>query len=171
MGQSAPSQVWTGRVAHPRSGWGGTPSQVWMGGYPIPGLDGGYMIPGLDERVPTLLTGNVPPFKIRMGVPPGTTTSPSRTGWSTPLSKTEWGTASLSRTGWGTSPPPPPPIRRQISKASTCYAEGGVSLALTQEDFLVLCLFFTCDVVVTVQVIKGFHTETRISLRPCTTDN
>ena len=65
-----PDQVWMGGVPHPRSGWwGGTPSQVWVGGgtpsqvwgvphlmfwwgvppdqvwlvggYPIPGLDGG----------------------------------------------------------------------------------------------------------------------------------
>ena len=29
-----------GWVPHPRSGWGGTPSQVWLRGYPIPGLGG-----------------------------------------------------------------------------------------------------------------------------------
>ena len=35
---------------------------------------------------------------------------------------------------------PPPPIR-QSSIASTCYAAGGVPLAFTQEDFLVLTYF------------------------------
>ena len=34
----------------------------------------------------------------------------------------------------------PPPIR-QSSIASTCYAAGGVPLAFTQEDFLVLTYF------------------------------
>ena len=30
--------------------WGGTLSQVWVGGYPIPGLDGGgYPVPGLEN--------------------------------------------------------------------------------------------------------------------------
>ena len=33
--------------------------------------------------------------------------------------------------------PPPPPIGRQSSIASTCYAEGSMPLAFTQEDFLV----------------------------------
>ena len=37
---------------------------------------------------------------------------------------------------------PPPPIR-QSSIASTCYAAGGMPLAFTQEDFLVL----QCDFV------------------------
>ena len=35
-------------------------------------------------------------------------------------------------------PPPPAPIRRQISIVNTCYAAGGMPLAFTQEDFLVL---------------------------------
>ena len=47
-------------VHHPRSGlggipsclWGVTPSQVWMAGHPIPGLDGGYPIPGQDGVYP-----------------------------------------------------------------------------------------------------------------------
>ena len=33
---------------------------------------------------------------------------------------------------------PPPPVGRQSSNASTCYASGGMPLAHTQEDFLVL---------------------------------
>ena len=37
--------------SHPKNE-GGTPSQVWRGGYPIPGLGGGYLIPGLDGGYP-----------------------------------------------------------------------------------------------------------------------
>ena len=93
-------------------GGGGTPSQVWTGRYPIPGLDGvaphpadgypisgpdrGYAIPGPDGG------GGLPPSKIRMVYPP------------------------------------PLPIRRQISITSTCYAAGSMPLAFTQEDFLAL---------------------------------
>ena len=42
---STPFLVWG--VPHPMSGWGGTPSQVWVGGVPCPRC-GGYPIPGLD---------------------------------------------------------------------------------------------------------------------------
>ena len=60
---------WRGRVPYPRSG-GGTPSQVWVGGYPIPGLDGGgvpHPRSGRGGRVsqPGLDGGGAP------GVPPG----------------------------------------------------------------------------------------------------
>ena len=50
-----------GRGTHQRSRWGGTPSQVWMRGYPIQGLDvglpcsrsrWGYPIQGSNGRVP-----------------------------------------------------------------------------------------------------------------------
>ena len=45
-------------VPHPRSRWGGTPSQVQVEGYPIPGL-GGYPIPG-----PGGTPGTPPPARI-----------------------------------------------------------------------------------------------------------
>ena len=35
-----------------------------------------------------------------------------------------------------------PPIRRQSSRASTCYTAGGMPLAFTQENFLVFTLCF-----------------------------
>ena len=58
-----------GEICHPRSGQGGTPSQVQMGRYPIPGLDwGGYPIQGLDGGYPTLLMG-VPHPRSGWGVP------------------------------------------------------------------------------------------------------
>ena len=61
-----PSQVWVG-VLHPRSGWRGTQSQVWMERFPIPGL--GVPHPSqvwMVEEVP-----GVPPARSRWwGVPP-----------------------------------------------------------------------------------------------------
>ena len=92
-----------GGVPHPRSGWwGATPSQVWMGGYPIPGLDGG--------GVP-----RVPPHHDWLGYPPGpdwmvggtqgtthdwTEYPQARSGW--------WGDTQVppTMTGWGKPPPP-----------------------------------------------------------------
>ena len=93
-----------------RSGWygGGTPSQVWLGWYPI---QGGTPLarPGMGYPLPP---------GPGMGYPPDM--------------------------GWGTPPGPemgyPPP--RQISIASTCYMAGGMLLAFTQEDFLVLYFGF-----------------------------
>ena len=78
---------------------------------------GGYPVPGLWVRgypIPGLGRGYPPARSGRWGggvpwVPPTT------------------------RTGWGTHPP-----SRQSSIASTCYAAGGMPLAFTQEDFLVL---------------------------------
>ena len=46
-----------------------------------------------------------------------------------------------SKTGWGTPSPNPRLDGVLISKASTCYAAGGVPLAFTQEDFLVNVCF------------------------------
>ena len=59
---------------------------------------------------------------------------PNLADWGVPL-----GTPQLGLDG-GT--PPPPLVRRQSSRASTCYAAGGMPVASTQEDFLIryLCL-------------------------------
>ena len=110
-----------------------------MGGYPISGPGG----------VPHLRLGGVPHLRsrriphLRSGVPNlrlgGT---PSQVGgvphlrlggtWGTPLPRPEMGY------------PPPPDLRwgifpiAQSSIASTCYTAGGVPLAFTQEDCLVL---------------------------------
>ena len=73
-------------------GRGGTPSQVWMGGTPFPGL---YMEGGTSSGV---WTGGVPH---------------PRSGWGTPWAMTGWGTPQpgldgaplLSRTRWGYPPP------------------------------------------------------------------
>ena len=81
-----PSDVWTGSVPHPRSGWGGTPSSLGHGvphprsgfGYPrVPPTwtsDRGYPIRGLDRGCQ--LDG-VPPPGSGMEYPPSA-------GWSTP---------------------------------------------------------------------------------------
>ena len=115
-----------GGVPHLRSGRGGTPSQVWLGGYPIPGLGGrGYPILGLD------------------GVPP-----PTRSGWGTSLPRPGMGYPPRPGTGnppgtWEGLPPlqtwdwVPPPT---WDIASTCYVAGGMPLAFTQEDFLVFSI-------------------------------
>ena len=118
---------------HPRSGQGGTPIQVSEWGYPVyphPRLDG-MPPPGQDGEYPILLTGGTPIQDQDGGTP---STPPSKTGWCTPLP---------SRTGWGTSHPrldgvPP------ISKASTCYVAGGVSLTFTQRTFLLLSFYIPC---------------------------
>ena len=97
---------------------GGTPSQVW--GVPHP--RSGWSTPP-DLRWDT-------PLDLRWGTPPR-----PRTGYPP---RPEMGYPPPARSGWGTSPrpevgyPPPPSI------ASTFYAAGGMPLAFTQEDFLVV---------------------------------
>ena len=99
-------------VPHPRSGWGVPhPRSRWEGGTPFQVWTGG---------TPTITGWSTPPPPSLGGVPPHTIT-----GWGTP-----------THTGWG-KPPPPNPIR-QSSIAGTCYTAGGMPLAFTQEDFLVL---------------------------------
>ena len=70
-----PSQVWTGGypitgldrgVSHPRSGWGGTPSQVWMVGVPHPRSGWGY----LGYPQPGLDGEGYPITGLDRGVPP-----------------------------------------------------------------------------------------------------
>ena len=97
------------------AGRGGTPSQVWVGGYPIPGLGG-----GLPHPRSGWWGGGVP------GVPSGQVWMVGGyLGYSPP-----------ARSRWGNLPPP----IRQSSIASTCYTAGGMPLAFMQEDFLVFCV-------------------------------
>ena len=111
-----------------RSGlWGGGVPQYLGWGEPHP-RGGGVPQPGLDS-------GGEPH-------PRGGTLA--RSGW--------WGYTPQVRSGWWGYPPPPgqvwmvggyPPTHpptKQSSKASTYYAAGGMPLAFTQEDFLVLFL-------------------------------
>ena len=122
-----------GGIPHPGLHWGGgtpsqvlvggTPSQVWMGGTPgNPHHDWMGYPPG---QVWMLEGGyhQVPPHHDWMGYPPPRPGLDGR-GDGTP------GTPP-TMIGWGTPPP----------SSSTCYASGGVPLAFTQEDFLVLSGF------------------------------
>ena len=122
-----------------------------MGGYPIPGLGRGYPIPGLDgvppwtwDRVPPPDLGQGTPLQTWDGVPPSWTWDrvPPRTwdgippldlGWGTPQPGT--GYLPLTRSGLD---------RAAQRTASTWYAAGGVPLAFTQEDFLVVFFFLIC---------------------------
>ena len=120
-------------VPHLRSGQGGTPYQVWLGGTSSQVWPGGYPIPGLDWGYPgyPLLTrsgwGTLWPGLD--GIPPQTPPDPSPPdlGQGTP-SDLGWGTP---RTWDGVPHPPSPSI------VSTSYVAGGMPLAFTQEDFLV----------------------------------
>ena len=131
-----------GEGTHPRSGWWGEyliPGLV-GGGYPIPGLDGGgYPIPGLDGGgYPILgLDGGGYPRRY-LGYPPGQVWMVGGT-WYEGTPHHDWmGYAPPHHHDWMGYPPP------HTSIASTCYAVGGMPLAFTQEDFLVvsfLCVF------------------------------
>ena len=97
-------------------------------------LPRGYPHPVPDWRVPHPVPIQYPsqvrtgyPYQDWMGVPP------LRLDGGTPPPNLDW--VPPIRAGWGYPPPPLP--RRQSSRASTCYAAGGMPLAFTQEDFLV----------------------------------
>ena len=158
-GVPCPRFVWG--VPHPRSGWGGVPHpRSGWGGYPIPGLDGGYTIPGMDGGyttpgmdggypIPGLNRGYTIPGLDGGGVSwVGVPRVPSSQVWmmgdtpGTPLARSEWWGGYLGYPprpgldGGGYPGNPPPPPIRQSSKASTCYAAGGMPFAFTQEDLL-----------------------------------
>ena len=120
-----------GGVPHPRCGQG--VPHVRCGGYPIPDLGGtpSQVWTGVPQMRSGLGVGYPPPQSRHDGVPP----CPRLDGYPSPHPQ--------SKTGWNT---PLPPIRRQISKASTYCAAGGVPLAFTQEDFLVQCFFIRVSV-------------------------
>ena len=148
-------------------GKGGTPSQVWVGRYPIPGLGRGYPIPGLGEYpisgggvphsrsggYPILVLGGTPSQFWGVLCPRSGGVQCHRYG-GCPISD---GGVPHPRSGgysitvqrgvpryppdhvWMGYPPSPNQVWiRQSSIASTCYMAGSVPLAFTQEDFLVL---------------------------------
>ena len=94
-------------------------------GYPISGLDGGGY-PGTPDQV-WMMGGT--PFQVWMVGDPGY--PPPRPGL-------DGGVLHLRFGWWGGTWGTLPPTMRQSSIASTCYAAGGVPLAFTQEDFLVI---------------------------------
>ena len=71
-----------------------------------------------------------PPFRTGLGSP-----SQDRTAVPPPPTKTELGYPPPLQSGqdWGTNLPTP----GQDSRMSTCYAAGGMPLAVTQGDFLI----------------------------------
>ena len=118
---------------------GGTPFSWQGGGYPFQRLDGG------GTPFSGLGMGGTP--SSWCGVP-----FPGLDGGGTP----SWGVPHLGRAYPLAGEPPPP---RQTSTACTCYAAGGVPLAFTQEDFLVLFNFTqllhnSCDLLVILQLLN-----------------
>ena len=99
---------------HPRSGQGGTTFRVWTGGGGIPHPRSRRGRGG----TPQSQLDGVPPGQDWVGYPP------SRPGMGYPPPHHDWMRYPL---------PPPPPS----------YAAGGVPLAFTQEDFLVMFRFHT----------------------------
>ena len=108
-------------------------SDLMVEGYPIPGLMvGGYPIPGLmvggtPSQVWMVGDGGYP------GYPPGQVWMVGRyPGYPPGQVWMVGGTQGTPHHDWMGYPPP-------TSIASTCYAAGGMPLAFTQEDFLVVC--------------------------------
>ena len=167
---------------------GGTPFSRW-GGTLFPGLDrGGTPFPGLDGGYPIQLTGGYPLPRSGRGATPflgleggfpiqlmGGTPFPGLDGGGeTPSSwcGIPWGTPSrgtpIQVQVGGTPWQGYPPYRSSIT--CTCYAVGGVHLAFTQEDFLVLFFFqsifckrFSCDNPVKLSPFMGGGGGTVIS--------
>ena len=128
MDETAWNEVITARIRRMTEGNVFTLSTIaW--GTPFPGLDRG----GIRKD------GSTPPPRLgRMGYPP----TPSQEGWGTPPPIQTW--------EWGThTPPPPVQVRSQDgetpnrnSVACTCYVAGGIPLAFTQGDFLVVIILW-----------------------------
>ena len=133
---------------------GGTPSQVWMGGYPWPGLDGvssqtwdrvppdlGWgTLPDLGQGTPWPGMGHPPrpgmghPPDLGWGTPlrPGTGYPPPDLGWGTPLQTWHW----VTPPGPGTRYPPrpgtgyPPQHSEHLQRGgqcASCVHAGGLS--------------------------------------------
>ena len=107
-------------------------------------MTGGYVFIGV---CPSTLVGGGVPHPRFPGLDGGVPHSQVRTG-GTPSQVWDGGcTLSQVRTGGYPFPDlnkggtPPTPSIRQSSIASNCYAAGGMPLAFTQEDFLVLLCF------------------------------
>ena len=103
-------------------------------------------MPGLDGGVPDARSGGgIPHPGSGWGVPHPRS---GRGGGCTPSQVWTGGTPSQVWMGGYLGYPPQPgldgvpsPPHRQSSIASTCYAAGGMPLAFTQEDFLVIHTF------------------------------
>ena len=87
-----------GGVPHPRSGWGGTPSQVWPGGTSSQVWPGGTH-PRSGQGVPHPRSGGVPGYPLTRSGWEGT--------WGTPYLDLRWGNPPHLDLGWGTPLPRP----------------------------------------------------------------
>ena len=105
---------------HPRSGWGvtlsqvwvgegGTPSQVWGGTPYVPGLSGGTPYQVWDGTLSQVWVRGVPHPRSGWGVPWGTpwpgqdgVHPPTMTGWGIPPPHHDWMGYPPTMTGWGT---------------------------------------------------------------------
>ena len=136
--------------------WDGVPPKTWNRVPPTIKTWLGYP-PPWDWVPPTIKTW--PEYPLRLGYPPpwdgvppkiwnrvpphhqDLTGVPPTLGWGTPhhqdLTRVSPQAGVPPTLGWGTHPP----LTRQSSIARTCYAAGGMSLAFTQEDFLVINCF------------------------------
>ena len=133
-GEGAPHPADWG-VLHPRSRWGGYPSSWW--GVPHPRSRWGYPIQLIGIHHPT--DGGTPSQVQARGTNPGLDGAPPfKTGWGNPPLVQDWmGYPPILDWMGDPSTPAHPrldgvPVRKLISKASTCYAAGGVPLAFTQ---------------------------------------
>ena len=120
---------------------GGTLSQVWVGGYPIPGLDGGG---GTPSQV-WMVGGGGTPSQVWMV---GGTSS-----WGTPPTMTGWGTLQPGLDGggyphhdWTGYPQPGLDGGGYLgypssSIESTCYAAGSMPLRSRRRTFLFLFIY------------------------------
>ena len=137
-------------VSYPRSRQGGYPILL-MRRYPFQDQDGGtlgtpisrmgYPHPDLGWGYPHLRQDGVPP-SAEWGTPwsrPGTGGTPHQQNDVPPSPDLGQGLDGVPPIqDWMGYPCPWLDLVHPISKASTCYAAGGVPLAFTQEDFLVL---------------------------------
>ena len=113
----------TSQVGVPPSGWqAATPIQL-MGGSSI-WLTGGGGTHLADRGIPHLANRGLPPSGW-WGVP--------TSGLDGSIPHRDWMEYPTHQDWMGT--PSPAPIRRQSSRASTCYAAGGMPLAFKQENF------------------------------------
>ena len=134
-------QVWMVGRGYPRSGFWGVP-QVW-----ILGGTKGTLWPGLDGGgVPQVwMVGRYLGYPPQQGLDGGGYPGypPARSGWCWVPQVWMVGVPPWPGLDGGGYPGYPhiPPTIRQNSIVSTCYPAGGMPLAFTQEDFLVVCLF------------------------------
>ena len=144
--------VFTGVCLFNFRGGGGYPIQLTWG-IPHPADGGTPFLPDMWVQHPWPGWGKPHP-RFRWGLPHRRSRQGvlcPRSRWGVPIPGPDGRYTRVSPPGqvpgqYGGCPPPgldgsTPPVRRQSSIVSTCYATGAMSLAFTQEDFLVFGFF------------------------------